>query len=98
PQSPHFVSVFPFPPLPTTDIYTLSLHDALPIFTCCYSRSKNGYRQSERKWWSYCFGTPNWCNRSGVNDKVTSWNGKKTGEVWSCNALYWRWTRYLHNC
>src|SRR5205823_14081615 len=35
------VHVFFFNPTPTTDVYTLSLHDALPIFRCGIVGSEN---------------------------------------------------------
>src|SRR5438046_5213936 len=54
----------------TTEIYTLSLHDALPISTRrgsrWHSRKPAGRRPSERfRWAPRCFGTARWsCVRS----------------------------------
>src|SRR5207249_10282369 len=50
----HLFSLFFFHAPPTTDIYTLSLHDALPISLQDASRGTNSARESERSWSARC--------------------------------------------
>src|SRR5437773_4235923 len=56
---------FFFTATPTTTIYTLSLHDALPIYSCPgpvprpqpaaeLSRRLARARQNQYRWWPYC--------------------------------------------
>src|SRR5256885_10333316 len=60
-------SLFFFNDTATTEIYTLSLHDALPIYRC-----RPWTRQPSLAWHSCLIALPSWQRRHAQNLQITS--------------------------